>query len=280
MTPHVALGYDGGVPPDIVKWFAALLLGQRKGARAMIAHVRPRTEPHRRLWTKDEYYRLGDLGFFRGQKVELMAGDIIIQYPEDHKGAGLRYPSEEPHPRLWTKDEYYRLGDLGFFNGQRVELIEGEIMVLSPQNWLHGSTTDRVAEVLRQSLGGGSWVRMQLPLDLGLIIEPEPDVSVVPGQREDYTDHPTTALLVVEVSEATLAYDQGDKASLYAAGRIIDYWVVNLVDRQIEVYRNPTADSSQRHGHRYADVTILTRADSVRPLAFPAVSIPVADLLP
>jgi Uma2 family endonuclease len=122
---------------------------------------------------------------------------------------------------------------------------------------------------------------MQGPLDLRPHSEPEPDVAVVPGRRQDYAvRHPHIALLVVEVSDTSLAQDRGDKASLYAAAGITDYWIVNLVDGQLEVFRNPIADPSQRHGHRYADVIVLARSDRVTPLAFPSVSIPVADLLP
>jgi Uma2 family endonuclease len=186
----------------------------------------------------------------------------------------------EPHPRRWTRDEYYRLADLGLFAGQRAELIEGEIMVFSPQNWPHASTVDRAAEVLRNALGTGFWVRMQLPLDLGPHSAPEPDVSVVAGRRDDYTAHPATALLIVEVSDTSLDYDRGAKASLYAAHGFADYWIVNPIGGQVEVYRNPRSDPAQPHGHGYADATVLMRANTVTPLAAPAVTIPVADLLP
>jgi Uma2 family endonuclease len=237
-------------------------------------------EPRPRTWTREEYHRLGDLGFFQGQKVELLAGEIWIQYPADHKEPGLPYPSDEPHPRLWTKAEYYRLGELGFFANQRAELIGGEIVVLSPQKWPHGSTADRATEVLRNALGSGFWVRMQLPLDLGLVIEPEPDVSVVRGRREDYTAHPTTAVLVVEVSDTTLVYDQTVKTSLYAAGGMADYWIINLVQLQLEVYRQPIPDPTEPHGYRYADVAIYSRGQTISPLAAPSLVIAVADLVP
>jgi Uma2 family endonuclease len=186
----------------------------------------------------------------------------------------------DPRPRRWTKEEYYRLGELGFFRGQRVELIDGEIMVLSPQNWPHASTTDRIFRILDQLLGQGNWVRMQLPLDRGQPMEPEPDVSVVPGPVTGYTAHPTTALLIVEVSDTTLAYDRGRKASLYAAGGIPDYWIANLQDGQLEVHRDPVADPTQDFGFRYAAVTVLQRGAIVSPLAAPQLQIPVADLLP
>ncbi len=190
-----------------------------------------------------------------------------------------RQLTTDPRPRSWTKEEYYKLGELGFFRGQRVELIDGEIMVLRPQNWPHVSTTDRVAEVLRNSWTG-VWVRMQVPIDLGQPTEPEPDVSVVIGERSDYTAHPAAALLIVEVSDTTLAYDRGTKASLYAAAGVGDSWIVNLQDGQIEVHRNPVPDPQEPFGFRYANVTALQRGAVVSPLAAAQVQIPVADLLP
>lgn len=188
-------------------------------------------------------------------------------------------PVTEPTPRRWTREEYYRLGDLGFFQGQRVELIEGEIMVLSPQNWPHTSTVARVDQALQRVLGSGFWVRTQFPLNLSTS-DPEPDISVVAGRLEDYSDHPTTALLIVEVSESNLAYDRRTKTSLYARAGIPDYWIVNLVDKQVEVYRDPRPDPSQPYGHGYASVTILVPPAVVAPLAAPQASLAVAELLP
>jgi Uma2 family endonuclease len=229
------------------------------------------TEPHPRRWTQAEFDRLRKLGFFDGQDVELVGGDILLRQTDRGLAA---------EPRSWSKSEYYRLGELGFFAGEKAELLAGAIMVTSPQNSPHYVALDRVAEVLRLSLGPAVWVRAQGPLDLGLVIEPEPDVSVVAGSRDDYPTHPTTALLVVEVSDSTLAYDRRGKASLYASGGIADYWIVNLVDNQLEIRRTPIADPSQPHGHGFADLAVLTGTDDVTPLAFPAVVIPVADLLP
>src|SRR5437764_11887880 len=103
----------------------------------------------------------------------------------------------EPKARRWTRDEFYWMAEAGLFNGQRAELIEGEIMVLSPQNWPHAVTVDRMAEVLRTAFGDQFWVRAQLPINLSLFSDPEPDISVVAGRREDYTEHPTNAVLLV-----------------------------------------------------------------------------------
>jgi Uma2 family endonuclease len=188
-------------------------------------------------------------------------------------------PLAGPTPRRWTRDEYYHMGDLGWFRGQRVELIEGEIMVLSPQNWPHASTVARVEEVLRQALGTGFWVRTQLPMLFGAS-EPEPDVSVVPGRNQDYSDHPSTAVLIVEVSDSNLTYDRTRKASLYARAGIGDYWIVNLVNNQLEVYRDPRPDATQPYGHGYGNTTTLVPPATVSPLAAPPVALAVAHLLP
>jgi Uma2 family endonuclease len=185
----------------------------------------------------------------------------------------------EPKLRLWKKAEYYEMARLGWFAGQRVELIEGEVMVLSPQKFSHYSTTDRTAEVLRNALGKGFWVRVQGPIDLGTHSEPEPDVSVVSGSRDDYSDHPSMALLVVEVSDTTLASDRSRKASLYARAGFVDYWIVNLVDHRLEVYRNPAPDDGEPFGYRYCDITVLGLDDWVSPLTAPQTRIRVADLL-
>jgi Uma2 family endonuclease len=187
----------------------------------------------------------------------------------------------EPQVRRWTREEFYRMADLGLFDGQRAELIEGEVMVLSLQKPEHFTTTDRVTELLRLHFGSGYHVRMQVPIDLGPHSEPEPDVAVVRGRREDYgTQHPQTAALIVEVSDTTLSSDRRRKASLYARAGLKDYWIVNLVDHQVEVYRDPALDSTQPYGHGYASATTLVPPAAVSPLAAPAVSLPVADLLP
>ncbi len=198
---------------------------------------------------------------------------------ERAKPRRLEAKSSTPVPRRWTREEYYRMGEQGFFQDQRVELIEGEIMVLSPQSWPHASTVDRVAAALGRILGVGFWVRTQVPLNLGTSY-PEPDVSVVPGRREDYSDHPTTAELIVEVSDTTLDYDRTRKASLYARAGIAEYWIVNLVNNQLEVRRNPLPDPSQHYAHGYGSLTTLVPPAVVHPLAAPQVSLAVADLLP
>jgi Uma2 family endonuclease len=193
--------------------------------------------------------------------------------------AGTSTQVAEPDKRRWTRGEYAQMADLGWFAGQRVELIDGDIMVLSPQKFEHYATVDRVAEVLRGVFDPGFWVRLQAPMGFGAFSEPEPDISVVPGRREDHTDHPASAALLVEVSDTTLGYDRGRKASLYATVGVADYWIVNLVDGQLEVHRQPTPDAAQPYGYGYASRQVLQPADQVAPLALSNQSIAMASLL-
>jgi Uma2 family endonuclease len=120
-----------------------------------------------------------------------------------------------------------------------------------------------------------------MPLDAGEFSEPEPDIAIIQGEVRDFkTAHPRTAVLLVEVAETSLAYDRTDKASLYAKLGIPDYWVLNLIDRQLEVRREPVVDASQLYGFRYAQVIILKPGDHISPLAKPEIRIAVDDLLP
>ena len=183
--------------------------------------------------------------------------------------------------RKWTKAEYYRLGELGFFRGQKVELIEGRLMVFAPQNSSHADIVDRVGDALRGLFPTGCRIRCQLPIDLGQSTEPEPDYAVVRGTRgQFFSAHPTTAELIVEVSDSTLSYDRANKGSLYARAGIADYWIVNLVDQQVEVYRDPVPDSAQAHGWRYDTRIDLTPPAMVSPLVLASAAVAVADLLP
>jgi Uma2 family endonuclease len=136
-------------------------------------------------------------------------------------------------------------------------------------------------EALRMAFGPGWLVRAQDPIALDAESEPEPDVAVVPGLPRDYlAEHPARPALLVEVAESSLAFDRGHKGSLYARAGIADYWIVNLVDEVLEVYRRPALDRSAEFGWRFLDVQILRRGTTIAPLARPDVTVAVADLLP
>ena len=118
-------------------------------------------------------------------------------------------------------------------------------------------------------------------MDLGQTTDPEPDVIVVAGTpRSQPPTAPKTAVLVVEVADTSLAFDIGDKASLYAAARIADYWVVDLAHNRLYVFRDPRPEAGQRFGHGFFRQSLLGPADRASPLAAPSASILVGDLLP
>ncbi|MBI5628931.1 MAG: Uma2 family endonuclease [Candidatus Rokubacteria bacterium] len=184
--------------------------------------------------------------------------------------------------RLWRRVEYERLIETGFVQrGDQIELLGGQLIVAEPQGSGHYATIRAVEDALRSVFGRGWEVRGQGPLALDEESEPEPDVAVVPGSFRDYVDgHPSRPVLLVEVSESSLAVDRDHKGSLYARAGLADYWIVNLVDRVLEVYRGPGPDSSASFGWRYGSVEILGREASVSPLALRDAHIRVADLLP
>ena len=184
--------------------------------------------------------------------------------------------------RRWTRREYERLVETGFFRpGEPIELIGGELRVAEPQGEPHAVAAGVAADALRAAFGPGWIVREEKPIALDDESEPEPDLAVVPGTHRDYLGgHPATPVLVVEVAETSLASDRDDKGSLYARGRIADYWIVNLVDRTLEVYREPVPDGSAPFGWRYGSVEVVRPPANVSPLAAPGARVAVADLLP
>jgi len=156
----------------------------------------------------------------------------------------------------------------------RVELIEGEILTMSAEKSRHSAAVDLTAEAVRAAFGAGHYVRVQHPLALGQWSEPEPDVAVVLGTPRDHVDaHPSTALLVIEVSDSSLEDGRGSKLRLYARAAIPEYWIVNLRESRLEVHRDPEGDG-------YRSVERRGRGELVRPLAVPGHDVPVADLLP
>ena len=183
--------------------------------------------------------------------------------------------------RRWTRAEYDRIVDLGVLDGEPVELIGGHLVVAEPHGSYHASTLGAAGDALRAALPPGWLLRVQLPVALDDESEPEPDLALVPGEWAEYrTAHPSCPTLVVEVAESSLAFDRGEKGSLYARGGIRDYWIVNLVDRVLEVYRDPEPDATALYGWRYRSVQRVLRDAVVSPLELPSVRVAVAALLP
>jgi hypothetical protein len=146
--------------------------------------------------------------------------------------------------RRWRRTEYDRLVDLGVFVGERLELLDGMLVVKEPQGSPHA-------------------------------------VAIVTGAPRDYLGaHPSTADLVVEVADSSLRLDRRLKAGLYARARLPEYWIVNLVESTLEVHRFPQPSPEASHGWAYQSVDVLRPPAVVTPLAAPGVRIPVAELLP
>jgi len=190
--------------------------------------------------------------------------------------------SYETRTRRFTRAEYDRLIELGVFHeDERIELIGGELMVAEPKGAPHYAATRKVAKALEAAFGPGWDVRPEGPIGLDDDSEPEPDVAVVLGGPGDYSrEHPSRPVLTVEVAESSLAFDRRRKGSLYARAGLADYWVLNLVDRVLEVYREPIADAAAPFGWRYARVEVFDATARVTPLALPHAGVAVAQLLP
>jgi Uma2 family endonuclease len=162
-----------------------------------------------------------------------------------------------------------------------IELLDGLLLVKEPQSSPHRTAILLVAKALERAFGEGYFVQIQSPIVLDDRSEPEPDVCVVQGSPRDYVvAHPTHPPLVVEVAQSGLRLARGRKATAYARARIADYWVVNLVDRVLELHREPARPGPARRRWGYASIETLGAGSTVCPLAAPSAVIRVADLLP
>lgn len=188
----------------------------------------------------------------------------------------------KPQKYLWTREEYYKMAEANILTPlDRVELIEGEVIKMPSQNPPHSTSILIWQEILQNVFGSGFTIRPQLPLSLNLTSEPEPDIAVVRGSFRDYkTAHPDTALLVVEISDTTLAFDRREKASLYARAGIQEYWIVNLIEKKVEIHRDPCDKSDMPFGYGYGQIKFYKAGDTISPLSAPDAVISVDELFP
>jgi Uma2 family endonuclease len=188
---------------------------------------------------------------------------------------------EQPFPHKWTKAEYHQLAELGFFEGKRTEFLEGEIIEMPTMKSPHATALEVSYDVLRDIFSKEFAVRSQSPIELDEDFEVVPDIFIIKGQARDFRNaHPKTADLIVEISDTTLSYDRNRKASLYAKFGIEDYWILNLKNRTLEIYRSPIEDENAYYGFSYAKKVTFKETDEVSTLAKPEAKIKVADLLP
>jgi Uma2 family endonuclease len=176
-----------------------------------------------------------------------------------------------------TVERYFGLVEVGVLSeDDRVELLEGVIVAMTPSNPPHAAAVSMVTQVLLSAVGDRAAVRSRYPLILSRYSCPEPDVAVVPGRNRDYASaHPTTALLVVEVADSSLKQDRITKAAIYAAAGVPEYWIVNLRDGVVEVMRGPEPAQA-----RYREMRTARREERLALCALPEASISVDELLP
>ncbi len=177
------------------------------------------------------------------------------------------------HLRRFTRAEYERMAELGFFlPEERVELLRGVVVRVSPQGPLHSDVVDRLNRILQRGLDEQARLRCQGPFAAGDDSEPEPDLAVYPEQ--DYSrEHPTQALLLIEVSDSSLRKDRGIKREIYAEVGVPEYWVVDVQARTVEVYTQPGSAG-------YGRLVTYDRAQVISPEAFPELAVRLADVLP
>lgn len=182
----------------------------------------------------------------------------------------LSSPEVLPSVRPLRRVEYDQLVGLGAFTDERIELLDGVLVPMRPIGATHVRTVGRLTKLLILAIGDRACVLVQSSFAAGDLSEPEPDLSVTP--LSDAEVLPEQAHLIVEVAESSLSIDRGRKARLYAECRVPEYWLVNLVDRHVEVYAEPLSGVYQR-------VTVYEKGSRIRLEEFPELHIAVDDFL-
>src|SRR5262245_20077077 len=186
-------------------------------------------------------------------------------------------PTEPAPTGRYTVEQFFALADAGVLSpDDRVELLEGVVVSMSPKNPGHDAAVNRTLYALVRAVGERATVRYQSSLVIRPHSVPEPDVAVVPGSISTYdTAHPTEALLAVEVADSSLAQDRITKAALYAAAGVPEYWIINLRDDRSEVLRRPDPEA-----RCYRDARLAVRGETIALAALPDAVVAVNDLLP
>lgn len=178
--------------------------------------------------------------------------------------------------RLINVQEYHRMADVGILGAEeRVELIEGQIWQMAAKGAGHSAAVTRCDRMLRKVLGDRVLVRLQDPIQLDKYSEPEPDIAVVASDPLDYeNNHPTPeqVYLLIEVADTTIKRDLELKSLLYAKAGIIEYWVLEVINRQINIFRDPSPNG-------YLSKSVVADGDSISLLAFGDYEIVVSDLI-
>lgn len=190
-------------------------------------------------------------------------------------------PPRIPTPLRWTCDAFHDLCSTGVFTGRRAILIDGVIITMALPNPPPNTSLFLTQDLLRAIFTAGYHVRSQVAFDVGTNNDPGPDLAVVTGGIRDYaTRQATSAVLVVEVSDTTLFMDTTTKAELYATAGVPDYWVIEVENRVLLVFRDPVPLPTGLGANAYRTHFTLGPNDRISPLAAPSHSLAVADMLP
>lgn len=184
--------------------------------------------------------------------------------------------------RRFTLDEYQHLIELGIFEDERLELIDGLLVEMSPINPRHAICVDKLSRLVNHLLYNKAWIRVQAPITIeGRASQPQPDVAIAILQPEVYEERHVKAeeiFLLVEVADSSLYSDRTDKLELYASAGISEYWIVNLVDNQLEVYQEPFLSATGEGGYKVKRT--YARNDTVALQAFPECQVALNEILP
>lgn len=184
--------------------------------------------------------------------------------------------------KRFTLDEYHRLTEIGFFQeDERLELIAGEIIQMAAKGTAHETCLRRLWKQLFPLVGQSATLQSQSPIIIPPNNEPEPDFAIVKNRVDDYlSSHPTPAdvLLLIEIADSSLDYDQRIKLSLYAQAGIADYWIFNLLDNWLEVYSEPYQISQDKAGYSLKRVVLANQQISLP--CFPDLSLDLSKIFP
>ena len=248
-----------------------------------LVEPQPQTDPTRRRFNVDEYMKMAEVGIFsKCGHVELIDGEILTKSPDSHPQcftdamlAALPDPWFPPRYRFSVED-YYAMAEAGILGiDERVELIDGEIITMSPIGNEHAASVDTINDFLVPLVTSRAIVRVQAHLRLYEQNQPEPDLMIL-KRREDYYRYsapgPDDVLLIVEVSDTTLSHDRNVKLPLYARFGIPEVWIANIPARVVEVYRDPVDGW-------YTDSRVYSPGETVSPLAFEDVEVSVSRFI-
>jgi Uma2 family endonuclease len=174
--------------------------------------------------------------------------------------------------RRFTRVEYDRLVAAGWFEDERIELLDGVLFEMAPIDPAHSYAGDILRHLLARGIADRALIKSGTPFAASDVSEPQPDLFVVPMEPH-WNDHPAHALLVVEVSRSSLRRDRGRKARIYSTALVDEYWIVNHIDRVVEIYRDPDSDG-------WRTVLVARPGERIAPLAFPDAFVDVSAIIP